>query len=83
LKSGFRPYELPALGCAVALLLTFIFTGTPLGLGATLIVATLVMRRAVSARGEAAVPARMPARAATAPASWRGLAARGRDGMRA
>jgi arabinofuranan 3-O-arabinosyltransferase len=83
LKSGFRSYELPALACAVALVLIFIFTGTPLGLGATLIVATLVMRRAVSTRREALVPARVPMRAATAPASWRGLAARGRDGMRA
>lgn len=83
LKSGFRPYELPALGCAVALVLTFIFTGTPLGLGATVIVATLVMRRAASGRREAAVPALMPVRAATAPASWRGLAARSQNGIRA
>jgi arabinofuranan 3-O-arabinosyltransferase len=82
LRNGFRPYELPALACAVALVLIFIFTGTPLGLGATLIVATLVMRRAVSGRREAAVPALMPARAATAPASWRGLAARSQGVIR-
>ena len=46
LTSGFRPYELPALGCALALIMGFIFTGEPLGLGATLIVAGLVLRRA-------------------------------------
>jgi hypothetical protein len=46
LRSGFRPYELPALGCGLALFLTFTFTGQPTGLGITLIVATLVMRRA-------------------------------------
>ena len=46
LKSGFRAYELPALGCALALFLTFTFTGQPVGLGITLIVATLVLRRA-------------------------------------
>jgi len=46
LKTGFRPYELPALGCALLLFLTFTFTGQPVGLGATLIVATLILRRA-------------------------------------
>jgi arabinofuranan 3-O-arabinosyltransferase len=46
LRSGFRPYELPALGCGLALFLTFTFTGQPTGLGITLIVATLVLRRA-------------------------------------
>ena len=82
LRSGFRPYEVPTLACVVALVLTFIFTGTPLGLGATLIVATLVMRRAVSGRRAAVVPARLPATAATAPASWRGPAARSQSAMR-
>jgi arabinofuranan 3-O-arabinosyltransferase len=48
LREGFRPYELPALGCAVALFLTFTFTGEPVGLGIILIVATLVLRRAGS-----------------------------------
>jgi hypothetical protein len=48
LKEGFRRYELPALGCALALFFVFTFTGTPVGLGITLIVATLVMRRAGS-----------------------------------
>jgi hypothetical protein len=46
LRSGFRPYELPALGCATALIVSFVFSGQPLGLFATLIVATLIMRRA-------------------------------------
>ncbi|MET0674996.1 MAG: DUF2029 domain-containing protein, partial [Bradyrhizobium sp.] len=46
LKSGFRAYELPALGCAMALILTFIFASIPVGLGATLIVGGLVLRRA-------------------------------------
>jgi arabinofuranan 3-O-arabinosyltransferase len=46
LKTGFRPYELPALACALALFLTFTFTGQPTGLGITLIVATLILRRA-------------------------------------
>jgi arabinofuranan 3-O-arabinosyltransferase len=48
LKEGFRRYELPALGCALALFFVFTFTGTPVGLGMTLIVATLVLRRAGS-----------------------------------
>jgi Glycosyltransferase family 87 len=46
LKVGFRSYELPALALALALIITFIFTGIPGGLGATLIVAGLVLRRA-------------------------------------
>ena len=40
------PYELPALGCALALVVSFAFTGIPVGLGATLIIAALVLRRA-------------------------------------
>jgi Glycosyltransferase family 87 len=46
LKSGFRPYELPALGCALALFFVFTFTGEPIGLFMTLIVGGLVLRRA-------------------------------------
>ena len=61
---------------------SFIFMGAPLGLGATLIVATLIMRRAISARSEIAVPALAPMRVATAPASWRGPAARSQSGVR-
>jgi hypothetical protein len=46
LRTGFRSYELPALVCALALLASFTFLGLPVGLGATLIVATLIVRRA-------------------------------------
>ena len=46
LKSGFRPYELPALGIALALFFSFIFFGFPIGPAITLIVAGLVLRRA-------------------------------------
>jgi arabinofuranan 3-O-arabinosyltransferase len=46
LKSGFRAYELPALGCALVMFLTFTFTGEPVGLAINLIVAALVLRRA-------------------------------------
>jgi hypothetical protein len=46
LKSGFRAYELPALGCALALFLTFTFTGEPTGLAINLIVGGLILRRA-------------------------------------
>jgi arabinofuranan 3-O-arabinosyltransferase len=46
LRTGFRSYELPALGCALALIVSFVFLGEPVGLGATLIVAGLVLRRA-------------------------------------
>ena len=46
LKNGFRPYELPALACALALFLAFTFTGVPVGLGITLIVGSLILRRA-------------------------------------
>ena len=63
LKSGFRPYELPALGCAAALIFSFIVFGAPVGLGSTLIVATLIMRRAAPWRRESA-PALMRAASA-------------------
>jgi hypothetical protein len=46
LRSGFRVHELSALGAAAALIVIFIFTGLPLGLGATLLVAGLVIGRA-------------------------------------
>ena len=48
LKTGFRGYELPALGAVVALIGCYIFTGFPTGLGATLVVSTLILRRAGS-----------------------------------
>ncbi len=46
LAGGFRPYELPALACALAMIAGFILTGVPLGFGAALIVAALVLLRA-------------------------------------
>jgi hypothetical protein len=46
LRTGFRAYELPALGCALALVVSFVFLGQPVGLGATLIVSGLLLRRA-------------------------------------
>jgi hypothetical protein len=46
LKSGFRAYELPALACGLVLLLSFIPLVAPVGLGASLIVAALIARRA-------------------------------------
>ena len=48
LKSGFRPYELPALGAVAALIGCYILTGIPTGFGATLVVAALILRRAGS-----------------------------------
>ena len=46
LKSGFRSYELPALGCALALVVSFAFFGEPVGLAANLIISALILRRA-------------------------------------
>ena len=46
LSGGFLAYELPALACVLGLLAAFTFSGIPTGLGATLIVAALVLRRA-------------------------------------
>ena len=46
LEGGFRAYELPALGCALALIMSFMFLGQPVGLFANLIVASLILRRA-------------------------------------
>jgi len=48
LKTGFRAYELPALGAVVALIGCYMFTGIPTGLGATLVVSALILRRAGS-----------------------------------
>ena len=48
LREGFRRYELPALGCALALFFVFTFSGTPVGLGIILTVAALVLGRAGS-----------------------------------
>jgi arabinofuranan 3-O-arabinosyltransferase len=46
LADGFSEYELPAMGCVVLLLMSFPWVGAPVGLGATLIVAMLIARRA-------------------------------------
>jgi arabinofuranan 3-O-arabinosyltransferase len=46
LDQGFARYELPALGLAAILLMIFPFVGAPTGFGATLIVTTLIARRA-------------------------------------
>src|SRR5882762_4929117 len=48
LARGFRPYELPALGCAVALILVFILLGFPVGFAVILTVGSLILRRAGS-----------------------------------
>ena len=48
LNSGFRSYELPALGAIAALLICYMLTGIPTGLGATLVVAALILGRAGS-----------------------------------
>jgi hypothetical protein len=45
LASGFRAYELPALGVACALILGFILSGVPLGLAAALIIMGLIVAR--------------------------------------
>jgi hypothetical protein len=42
---GFRPYELPALAVAAALIVIYTFSGIPLGLAATLIVLGLILAR--------------------------------------
>jgi hypothetical protein len=63
LRSGFQPYELPALACAAALIFSFIMFGAPVGLGSTLIVATLIMRRAALWRRQS-VPVLMSAASA-------------------
>jgi len=56
LARGFRPYELPALGCASLLILSFMFLGLPVGLAANLIVAGLILRRAGLSRRKSPVP---------------------------
>jgi arabinofuranan 3-O-arabinosyltransferase len=48
LKTRFRAYELPVLGAVVALIGCYMFTGIPTGLGATVVVSTLILRRAGS-----------------------------------
>jgi arabinofuranan 3-O-arabinosyltransferase len=57
LASGFRSYELPALGFAAALIVIFIFFGIPVGFIATLTVGGLVLGRAGSWWRRAPAPA--------------------------
>jgi arabinofuranan 3-O-arabinosyltransferase len=45
LAGGFLPYEVPALACALGLVMIFAFSGIPTGLAATLIVFALIMVR--------------------------------------
>jgi hypothetical protein len=53
LAEGFRRGELGALACATGLLVAFPFFEIPLGLGTTLIVAALIVRRVVNPSAEA------------------------------
>jgi len=46
LARGFLAYELPALAVALALVMSFMFFGIPVGLAANLIVGALILRRA-------------------------------------
>jgi len=52
LAEGFRRGELAALACAVALLIAFPFFEMPLGLGSSLIVASLIVRRILNPSAE-------------------------------
>jgi hypothetical protein len=48
LKTGFRAGELPALGAVAALIVCYLLSGIPTGFTATLVVSTLILRRAGS-----------------------------------
>lgn len=48
LQSGFRTGELPALGAAATLIVCYLLSGIPTGFAATLVVSTLILRRAGS-----------------------------------
>ena len=61
LARGFRPSELPALGCAVVLFVGFILLGVPVGFAVNLIVGGLVLRRAGPWWRRAPAPAAMAA----------------------
>jgi arabinofuranan 3-O-arabinosyltransferase len=52
LADGFRRGELASLACAMGLLIAFPFFEIPLGLGSTLIVAALIVRRVVDPSAE-------------------------------
>ncbi len=55
LTDGFRRGELVALACAMALLIAFPFSEMPLGLGSSLIVAFLIVRRVLNPSTEVRV----------------------------
>jgi hypothetical protein len=63
LKTGFRAWELSALGGILVLIGCYIFMGTPTGFGATLIVSCLILSRAGSWWRRAPTPALVAARA--------------------
>jgi arabinofuranan 3-O-arabinosyltransferase len=46
LARGFLPYELPLLGTALVVMMSFMFLGQPVGLATTLIIGGLILRRA-------------------------------------
>lgn len=48
LQTGFRAGELPALGAAATLIVCYLLSGIPTGFAATLVVSTLILRRAGS-----------------------------------
>lgn len=54
LAEGFRRHELPMLGAAFALIISYQFLGAPVGFGATLVVAAIVITRVFSERGSVA-----------------------------
>jgi hypothetical protein len=56
LAEGFRRGELATLACAVGLLIAFPFFEAPLGLGSTLIVAAMIVRRIVNPFAEERYP---------------------------
>ena len=62
LAGGFLPYELPALACVLGLILSFTFSGIPTGLGATLIVFTLILVRCSHGRAAIAPGTRLMVR---------------------
>jgi arabinofuranan 3-O-arabinosyltransferase len=55
LRTGFLQYELPAFALVAALLMFYPLVGAPTGFAATLIVASLILRRCRIGRGMAAV----------------------------
>ncbi|MGB8397538.1 glycosyltransferase family 87 protein [Bradyrhizobium sp.] len=60
-REGFESYELPALGLVAALLMFYPLFGAPTGLGATLIVSSLILRRAGPWWRREPAPALVPA----------------------